>query len=93
MYAIRSYYVICPGFSADCLETLEEIAQEGRDDFLKAGGKAYHYIPALNDNPDWIAALADITENHLAGWHTRDQPNDASLTQEASEARRFGAVS
>ncbi len=90
---VRRVDVICPGFSADCLETLEEIAQEGRDDFLKAGGKEYHYIPALNDAPDWIAALADITERHLAGWDTRGEPDAASLATEASEARRFGAPS
>ncbi|WP_415036165.1 ferrochelatase [Azonexus sp.] len=60
--------VICPGFAADCLETLEEIALEGRADFLAAGGKSYHYIPALNDDPAWIEALADLTERQLAGW-------------------------
>lgn len=60
--------VICPGFAADCLETLEEIALEGRDDFLAAGGKSYHYIPALNEDPAWIEALAKLAERHLAGW-------------------------
>ncbi len=60
--------VICPGFSADCLETLEEIALEGRHDFLAAGGKSYHYIPALNEDPAWIEALAKLAERHLAGW-------------------------
>lgn len=60
--------VICPGFAADCLETLEEIALEGRDDFLAAGGKSYHYIPALNEDPAWIEALAQLAERHLAGW-------------------------
>jgi hypothetical protein len=48
--------VICPGFIADCLETLEEIALEGKADFLKAGGGEYRYIPALNDRPVWINA-------------------------------------
>jgi len=90
---VRRVDVICPGFSADCLETLEEIAQEGRDDFLKAGGKEYHYIPALNDNPDWIAALADLTERHLAGWNTLSAPDATNLATEASEAQRFGAPS
>ena len=60
--------VICPGFVADCLETLEEIAMEGKETFLTAGGREYHYIPCLNDSPTWIAALADLTENSLAGW-------------------------
>ncbi|MBT2325567.1 ferrochelatase [Variovorax paradoxus] len=63
--------VMCPGFSADCLETLEEIAIEGREAFLHAGGKAFHYIPCLNDSSAWITALAAIAERHLAGWPTR----------------------
>lgn len=52
--------VLCPGFPADCLETLEEIAMECREAFLHAGGETFHYIPCLNERPDWIAALADI---------------------------------
>jgi ferrochelatase len=63
--------VLCPGFPADCLETLEEIAMEGRDVFLQAGGKEFHYIPCLNDRGDWITALAAIAERHLSGWPTR----------------------
>lgn len=60
--------VICPGFSSDCLETLEEIAMEGKATFLKAGGGEYHYIPALNERDDWIHALSDMVEQHLQGW-------------------------
>ncbi len=63
--------VVCPGFTADCLETLEEIAMEGRDAFLAAGGKEFHYIPCLNDHPSWLAALAEIVQEHLQGWPTR----------------------
>lgn len=63
--------VMCPGFPADCLETLEEIAMEGRDAFLQAGGKTFHYIPCLNDSTVWITALAAIADRHLAGWPTR----------------------
>ena len=59
---------ICPGFSADCLETLEEIAEQNRDTFLEAGGTEYHYIPALNTRPDHIEALAGLVERHLSGW-------------------------
>ena len=59
---------ICPGFSADCLETLEEIVVENRDTFLEAGGTEYHYIPALNTRPDHIEALAGLVERHLSGW-------------------------
>lgn len=64
--------LLCPGFTADCLETLEEIAMEGKADFLSAGGRVYHYIPCLNERPDWIAALADIVGTHLQGWPTRE---------------------
>ena len=63
--------VICPGFTSDCLETLEEISVEGREAYLQSGGKEFHYIPCLNDDPAWIAALAEIAQQHLAGWPTR----------------------
>lgn len=63
--------VMCPGFPADCLETLEEIAMEGREAFLHAGGKDFRYIPCLNDTPVWITALSGIAERHLAGWPTK----------------------
>ncbi|MDM0012171.1 ferrochelatase [Variovorax sp. J22P168] len=63
--------VMCPGFPADCLETLEEIAMEGRDAFLEAGGKDFRYIPCLNDSPAWITALSGIAERHLQGWPTK----------------------
>lgn len=52
--------VICPGFVSDCLETLEEIAIENKAAFLKAGGQAFHFIPCLNENADWIEALAKL---------------------------------
>ena len=60
--------IFCPGFPADCLETLEEIAMEAREIFLEHGGKDYRYIPCLNSNPRWIEALADIAHQHLQGW-------------------------
>ncbi len=56
--------VICPGFAADCLETLEEIQLQNRDFFLSAGGKTFSYIPALNDRPRHIAALCAIIRSH-----------------------------
>lgn len=64
----RRVDVICPGFLADCLETLEEIALEGKASFLAAGGGDYRYIPALNDRPVWINALADLALSQLGGW-------------------------
>ena len=57
---VDSVSVICPGFAADCLETLEEIGMENRDVFLGAGGKKYDYIPALNARQDHVAALRDV---------------------------------
>lgn len=88
---IHRVAVICPGFVADCLETLEEIAQEGRDDFLKAGGKAYHYIPALNEDDAWIGALADLAEQHLAGWPSTTAIDPRQLENSASRAISCGA--
>jgi ferrochelatase len=62
--------LICPGFTSDCLETLEEISMEARHDFINAGGRDFHYIPCLNESPAFISALADIAEQHMLGWPT-----------------------
>lgn len=83
--------VICPGFTSDCLETLEEIAQEARHAFLEAGGKAFHYIPCLNDQDAWIGALADLAEQHLGGWPTRETPDPARLARSRVAALAEGA--
>jgi len=64
---VQSVEVICPGFSSDCLETLEEIDQRYRQLFQEAGGGAFHYIPALNDSESHILALRAIIHRHL-GW-------------------------
>lgn len=66
----QSVDVVCPGFTGDCLETLEEISMEGREAFLHAGGKTFNYIPCMNDEPMWIEALAAISEQHMQGWPT-----------------------
>lgn len=60
--------VVCPGFTADCLETLEEVDNEGRRIFQQAGGGVYRYIPALNDRPDHIQALCSILQAELSAW-------------------------
>jgi ferrochelatase len=62
-----SVSVICPGFAADCLETLEEIGMENRDVFLAAGGREYHYIAALNARADHVAALGVLVRRALGG--------------------------
>ena len=66
--------VCCPGFAADCLETLEEISLEGRDAFLEAGGKEFHYIPTTNDTPAWMTALAIVALENLDGWAPAPRP-------------------
>jgi ferrochelatase len=81
--------VVCPGFVADCLETLEEIAQEGKEDFQHAGGGEYHYIPCLNERNDWMHALTDLVMDNLHGWLT--EPNAADLEQGRLRALAMGA--
>ncbi len=65
---VRSVDVICPGFAADCLETLEEIAIENRLLFEQAGGERLRYVPALNDAPAHLDALAQLVRRHCSGW-------------------------
>lgn len=65
---ITNVDVLCPGFSVDCLETLEEIAIRNRQTFLAAGGQHLRYIPALNDRADHVNVLVELTLQHLQGW-------------------------
>jgi len=81
--------VVCPGFVADCLETLEEIAQEGKEDFQHAGGGEYHYIPCLNERNGWMHALTDLVMDNLQGWLI--EPNAAELEQGRLRALAMGA--
>ena len=60
--------ILAPGFSADCLETLEELAIRGRDTFLAAGGTDFAYLPCLNDSPAGLAMLRSILGRELEGW-------------------------
>ena len=89
---IKRVDVICPGFTSDCLETLEEINMEAREAFLHAGGKAFHYIPCLNDDPEWISALCNVTQQHLLGWNTLEQPDARALATSRAEALAGGAT-
>jgi ferrochelatase len=82
--------IVCPGFAADCLETLEEIAQEARAAFEGAGGKQFNYIACLNDQHEWIAALAALAMRHLQGWDVAP-PDDAVLEAQRLRARAMGA--
>ncbi len=88
---LKSVDVMCPGFVADCLETLEEIGQEARDAFLQAGGSDFRYVPCLNDDPAWIEALAALVECHLQGWDTKAAPDDTALRRQRERALALGA--
>ncbi len=65
---IKNVQVICPGFSADCLETIEEIEEENKEYFMQAGGEKYQYIPALNDRQDHIDCLSGIVQDKTQDW-------------------------
>jgi ferrochelatase len=65
---VRTVHVICPGFSVDCLETLEEVAMENRDIFLQAGGEHYGYIECLNDHASHIQLFTELIAQHTRGW-------------------------
>ncbi len=80
--------IVAPGFTADCLETLEELAMEGRATFLGAGGKEFHYIPALNEHPRWIDALGRIALENLGGWTSEQWDGDSDEAARHDSARR-----
>ena len=82
---VESVQVVCPGFSADCLETIEEIAEENRDYFLEAGGKRFEYIECLNDDKNHIDALNKIIDQHLQGWTITENPE---ITRNEFTARK-----
>ena len=88
---VKRVDVVCPGFTSDCLETLEEINMEAREAFLHAGGKEFHYIPCLNDDPTWITALCEVTQQHLLGWPTQTAVDAPALATSRTEALALGA--
>ena len=65
---IKRVDLICPGFTSDCLETLEEISQEAQEAYLNAGGEVFHYIPCLNDSHVWIQGLHALCQSQMGGW-------------------------
>jgi len=83
--------VICPGFSTDCLETLEEIAMQNSEFFQEAGGGSLHYIPALNARDDLVRFLGDLVLQHTAGWTSN--VDRSCLQESADRARAMGAAS
>ena len=65
---IKNIHIISPGFSSDCLETLEELEEENKEYFIDSGGESYNYIPCLNDNKDHIYLLVNLIKKHTQGW-------------------------
>jgi ferrochelatase len=88
----RRVDVICPGFVADCLETLEEIGIEAKAAFLRAGGGEFHYLPCLNERDDWIEALATISQGHLQGWIKAGAGGPQPASDAAASKRRAIAL-
>lgn len=84
---VKSVQVVCPGFSADCLETIEEIGEENREYFLEAGGERYEYITALNADDAHIQALTKLLESHLLGWAMKTENTE----QRSELAKALGA--
>ncbi len=87
--------VMCPGFIGDCLETLEEINIEVRRAFMLEGGKEFHYIPCLNEDPLWLRGLAEITEPYLHSWPTSFEALrvlDEQAKARAERAKNRGAT-
>ena len=85
---IRKIDILCPGFAADCLETLEEIKIENRDIFIEAGGETFNYIPCLNDSEDHIDTICEVLTAHMFGWPETMPGWDAGeLAVEAKKSR------
>jgi protoporphyrin/coproporphyrin ferrochelatase len=84
---VKRVDVACPGFTSDCLETLEEINLECRAAFLRAGGQEFNYLPCLNDQHEWIAALAAIAIRHMQGWPAVSAPEALSAQRERALSR------
>lgn len=83
--------VICPGFSADCLETLEEIGIRGRKSFIAAGGGQLRYIPALNAGRRHVEVLATLVDHAMSDWLADPGDDEASRDRRTARARALGA--
>ncbi len=90
---VRALDVICPGFSADCLETIEEIDQLNREIFLHHGGERFRFLACLNERDDHLDFLTDLVVRQLAGWVDAASAGSAAAINTAAEtARRAGAM-
>ncbi|MFE8072198.1 ferrochelatase [Marinobacteraceae bacterium S3BR75-40.1] len=88
---VKSVDAFCPGFAADCLETLEEIAEENRGYFMEAGGETFSYIPCLNATEPHIEALEKLVLDNLSGW-SRPDNRDETLQHQKGRAEAQEAV-
>ncbi len=84
---VKSVLVACPGFTADCLETLDELGHEAARAFYAAGGESFQLVPCLNDQPDWLDAMADLVYQEASGWHQSSGRPSLTLKCEAALAR------
>lgn len=84
--------VVCPGFAADCLETLEEIAMQNAEIFTAAGGGELTYIPALNARDDHVDFLSRLVEQHIGGWPESSPDWNAADTERARDKSRERAL-
>lgn len=91
---VKHVQIICPGFAADCLETLEEIAMENRELFEEAGGETFSYIPALNDHASHSDVLYQLIRQHAAGWPGWEKAEEPAsvLAARVQRARAIGAA-
>lgn len=89
---VKKLHVVCPGFSVDCLETLDEIAVEGRDEFIDAGGESLEYIPCLNDSPEHVKVLGALCRQHGQGWPEFAGGRDAGESQLEARVERSAAA-
>jgi protoporphyrin/coproporphyrin ferrochelatase len=89
---VKRVDVMCPGFTSDCLETLEEIGAEARRAFLGSGGQTFHHIACLNDQHEWISALANIAISHMQGWPTKIAADLQALEIQKRRALALGAT-
>lgn len=89
---VKRVDLLCPGFTSDCLETLEEIALEAKHDFETAGGQVFHYIPCLNETPAWITGMAEIAEQHMIGWPTMQTAEQRTVERQDGEQQRAAAL-
>jgi ferrochelatase len=89
---VKSVQVVCPGFSADCLETIEEIGEENRDYFLEAGGERYDYIPCLNARQQHVEFLGALVGERIAPWLAHSDGSSAEIARLAENMKTLSAA-